>query len=100
MATYAIVFVIVETLEESVISHSSKANTKSLLLWRPETEPKKLEQDLKGRHIDEATFLVKDTGKNIVTSCSHQQRTGTWSIVLTDSFHVLRILPAVAKTIT
>ena len=73
MATYAIVFVIVETLEESAISHSTKVNTKCDLLWRPETEPKKLEQDLKGRHIDETTFLVKDTGKNVVTGCNHQQ---------------------------
>ena len=58
-ATYAIVFVIVKALEVSAISHSVKVNTKRLLLWGPETEPKKFEQDLKGRRIDEATFFGK-----------------------------------------
>lgn len=72
---------------------------KRLLLWRPKTEPKKLEQDLKGRHIDQATLLVKDAGKYIVTSCSHQQRTWIWNVILTDSFHILRSLPTITETI-
>ena len=72
MAVYASVFVIVETLEQPAVSRATKA-TRRPLLRRPKIEPEKLEQDLKGCHIDDTTFLVKDTGKNIVASCNNQQ---------------------------
>ena len=71
------------------------------LLWRSKIHSHELKQRFKACHVDELALAAEDSGQDLVSSYAQSVRLSGWFIEVspTDSFHVFRVLPAIAKTI-